>query len=79
MITEVIYLRWFDSSILPNLEQGEDVPGVCENESAGLLVAEDESTVTIALDRCRDTGRHRLLLCVPRVNIRSIERFRPGA
>ena len=75
--TTLAYLRWFDSSIT----QGEvctadDAAGILENESAGVLVSEDKKSVTIALDRCPKTGGLRCTLCVPKVNLRSIRRFR---
>ena len=75
--TTIIYLCWFDSSItrgetcLP-----EDAAGILENESAGVLVAEDGKSITIAMDRCPETGGLRCTLCVPKVNLRSVRRFR---
>jgi hypothetical protein len=74
--TELAYVRWFDLSIVTGDPcQPEDLPGICENESAGVLVEEDESCITIALDRCIDTANVRLVLCVPKANVRSIQRF----
>src|ERR1043166_9445475 len=58
--TELAYVRWFDLSIVTGDPcQPEDLPGICENESAGVLVEEDESCITIALDRCIDTANVR--------------------
>jgi hypothetical protein len=54
--------RRFDSAIY----KGE----ACENESAGVLIREDEKEVTIALDRCLDTEDVRLVLCVPKARRR---------
>src|SRR5437588_12119288 len=74
--TELAYVRWFDSSIVTGEPcRPEDLPGICENESAGVLVKEDESSITIALDRCIDTANVRLVLCVPKANVRSIQKF----
>ena len=75
--TTLVYLRWFDSSItrgetcLP-----EDAAGILENESAGVFVSEDKKSITIAMDRCQETGGLRCTLCVPKVNLRSVRRFR---
>jgi hypothetical protein len=75
--TKVIaYIRWFDSAIYKGEAcQPEDLSGVCENESAGLLIKEDDKEITIALDRCMDTSDVRLVLCVPKANVRSIRRL----
>jgi hypothetical protein len=76
-LSSIIYLRWFDSSItsgetcLP-----EDVSGILENESAGLLIREDKKSITIALDHCLETNGVRCSLCVPKTNVRSIRRIR---
>lgn len=71
------YIRWFDSSITDGGAcRPEDMAGILENESAGVLIAEDKKSVTIALDRCIETQNVRCSLCVPRVNIRSIRKFR---
>jgi hypothetical protein len=74
----LVYLRWFDSSIFKgemcSLEE-TDI-GIHEMESAGLLVAEDKESVTLALDRSVTNRGLRLLLCVPRVNIRKIKKFK---
>jgi hypothetical protein len=75
--TKVIaYIRWFDSAIYKGEAcQPEDLSGICENESAGLLIKEDDKEITIALDRCMDTSDVRLVLCVPKANVRSIRRL----
>ncbi|MDB5306059.1 MAG: hypothetical protein JWO38_261 [Gemmataceae bacterium] len=71
------YVRWFDSSITHGgtVEPGE-AAGILENESAGVVVKEDKKSITIALDRCLGTQGLRCTLCIPRVNIRSVKRFR---
>ncbi len=75
--TQVVYVRWFDSSITRGETcLAEEAIGICENESAGVLVQEDKKSVTISLDRCVQTQGLRCTLCIPRVNIRSIRRFR---
>lgn len=75
--TVVAYIRWFDSSITQGMTvDAADAAGVLENESAGVVVKEDRKCITIAMDRCLGTQGLRCTLCVPKVNIRSIKRFR---
>jgi hypothetical protein len=52
------------------------VGGYLENESSGLLVEETKDSVTIALDRCLETKNLRLVLCVPKANIRTMRKFK---
>lgn len=75
--TTIAYIRWFDSAIFKGEACSPEDLGlsICENESAGLIVHEDEEAIAIALDRCLDTKDVRLVLCVPKVNVRSIRRF----
>jgi len=73
----LVYVRWFDSSIT----QGEtchadDAAGILEMESCGVLVKEDKTAITVALDRCLGTQGLRCTLCIPKVNVRSVKRFR---
>ena len=79
---EVVYLRWFDSAVYKGEAcQPDQLSGFCQNESAGLLVGEDEKSITIALDRCLDNGDVRLVLCVPKANVLEVRRLgarRPG-
>jgi len=73
----VAYRRWFESAIYKGDPwQPEELSGSLENESAGVLVQEDKRTITIPLDRCLDTKDVRLVLSIPKVNVRSIRRFR---
>jgi hypothetical protein len=75
--TTLVYVRWFDSSITQGeTTSAEDAAGILENESAGLLVAEDKKSVTLALDRCLGTQGLRCTLCIPRVNITRIRKLR---
>ncbi len=72
----LLYIRWFDASITHGETVArEDAAGILENESAGLLIGEDRKSITLALDRCIDTGNFRCTLCIPKVNIRYMHRF----
>lgn len=76
-MTRLLYIRWFDSSITQGETcRPEDAAGILENESCGVLVAEDKKCITIAMDRCLETQGLRCTLCIPRTNIRKIKRFR---
>ena len=50
--------------------------GILENENAGVLIREDGDSITFALDRSIGTGGLRCTLCIPKVNVRRIRRFR---
>lgn len=72
----IAYIRWFDSGVYKGEAfDPKDLGGYCENESTGLLVADDDDKITIALDRCIDTGNIRLAICIPRANVRSVQYF----
>jgi hypothetical protein len=71
------YVRWFDSAIYKGeAYSADEVTGYLENESSGLLVEETKDSVTIALDRCLETKNLRLVLCVPKANIRAMRKFK---
>lgn len=74
--TVIAYIRWFDSAIYkgePCL--AEELNGFMENESSGILVKESKDDVTIALVRCLETDNLRLVLCIPRANIRAMRKI----
>ena len=74
--TTIVYVRWFDSSITKGeVATLEEAAWLLENETAGILVLEDKKCITLAMDRCIDTGGLRCTICIPKVNIRSIKRF----
>ena len=76
-LTRLALVRWFDSSITQGeTTTADDAAGILENESAGVLIREDKKTITLALDRCLDTGGLRCTLCIPKVNIRRIRRYK---
>jgi hypothetical protein len=75
--TNLVHVRWFDSSITQGgTVTAEDASGILENESAGVLISEDKKCITLALDRCIRTGGLRCTLCIPKVNVRRIRRFK---
>ncbi len=73
--TPFVYVRWFDSAIVHDRCQPDDIGGYCENESAGLLVRHTDKEIVIALDRCLDNGDLRLVLYIPKENVRSVHYF----
>jgi hypothetical protein len=76
-LTTLVHIRWFDSSITQGeTRTAEEASGILENESAGVLVREGKKCITIALDRRLVTGGLRCTLCIPKVNVRRIRRFK---
>jgi hypothetical protein len=76
-LTTLVHVCWFDSSITQGeTRTAEEASGILENESAGVLIREDKKCITIALDRCLGTGGLRCTLCIPKVNVRRIRRFK---
>ena len=70
-----MWVRLFDASYQRGeCTEGELVPRV-ELESAGLLVREDEESVSLALDRYSDDGLWRYIQHIPKVNIIEIRRI----
>jgi hypothetical protein len=72
----LVYVRWFDSAIFYVPLQADELTGYCEMESAGFLVEETPDSLTLALDRTLDTGALRLMLCIPKVNVRSVRKVK---
>ena len=74
-MTRIAFIRWTDSALYAGPFDPNDINGPCSNVSAGLLVHENKETVSIALDKCIDTGQVRSVLCIPRFAIQSIDYF----
>lgn len=71
----IAFVRWFDASYQRGeCDLDELIPRV-ELESAGLLVQEDEETVSIALDFYSGDGLWRYIEHIPKVNIHAIRRI----
>jgi len=72
----LVHVRWFDASY----QRGECSPTelcpLIELESAGLLAAEDERTISIALDWCASEGVWRYIQHIPKVNVRRVKRYK---
>lgn len=72
----IALVKWFDASYQRGERSEEDLVPRVELVSAGLLVREDDETVSIALDRCDADGLWRDIEHIPKVNIRRIKRIR---
>jgi len=71
----VAFVRWFDASYQRGeCTLDEMVPRV-DLESAGLLVREDEESVSIALDQYSGDGTWRYIEHIPKVNILAIRKM----
>ena len=69
------YVRWFDASYQRGeCTLDEMVPRV-EIESAGILVFEDDETISIALDRYKSESTYRYIEHIPIVNVLEIKRL----
>jgi hypothetical protein len=75
--TTVVYVRWFDSAIYTGEAcPADELDGYSEMESAGVLLHEDDDKITLAVDRSLETQNVRLVICIPKANVREIQRFR---
>jgi hypothetical protein len=74
--TTVAYVRWFDSAIYTGEAcQPDELDGYSEMESAGVLLHEDDDKITLSVDRSLETKNVRLVICIPKANVRAIQRF----
>lgn len=68
------FVKWFDASYQRGeCTMDEMVPRV-ELESAGLLVHEDQQSVSIALDQYTVDGTWRYIEHIPKVNVLAMKR-----
>ena len=72
---QVALVRWFDASYQRGECTEDELAPRVELESAGLLVREDEDTVTIALDRYDGDQLWRYIEHIPKVNITKLRRL----
>jgi len=71
------WVRWFDASYQRGECTDQELVPRVEMESAGLLVQEDEESISIALDRYPEDGLWRYIEHIPKVNILAIHRLSP--
>jgi len=70
------YVTWFDASYQRGECTSDELVPQVELQSAGLLVRENEETVSIALDSYTNDGTWRYIEHIPKVNIRRIRRIK---
>lgn len=71
----IAFVRWFDASYQRGeCSLDELVPRV-ELESAGLLVNEDEESISIALDHYYEDGVWRYIEHIPKVNVLDFQKM----
>lgn len=72
----LVYVRWTDASY----QRGEcslaDMVPRVEVESAGILVAEDDETISIALDHYAAESTWRSIEHIPKVLVVKVRRFK---
>ena len=77
MKSTIAHVTWFDSCITDHSAVApEDAATISEMESCGLLIREDKASITLALDRSKNHGWLRSTICIPKVNVRKITRFK---
>lgn len=69
------YVRWFDSAMTFDRVTLDDLDGLGELESAGIIVKEDDESITLALDHSVKFGWLRMTMCIPKVCVRSVTKF----
>ena len=72
----LLWVRWFDASYQRGECTETELVTKVELESAGLLVREDEESVSIALDSYSNDGTWRYIEHIPKVNIRRMKRVK---
>jgi hypothetical protein len=77
MASQAVRVKWEDASY----QRGECtidelVPRVCI-ETVGILVREDDKTISVALDWHEDDKVWRYIQHIPKVNVKKIERLYP--
>jgi hypothetical protein len=71
----IVWIRWFDASYQRGeCSEDELVPKV-EIESAGLLVREDEESISLALDQYDADRTWRYIEHIPKVNVRKMKKL----
>lgn len=73
----IVYIRWTDSAFWAGSVGEHELDGPCEIESAGILVSEDEEsiTITIALQARQDRDNYYGVLCIPLVSVLEVQRL----
>ena len=64
----IAFVRWFDASYQRGECSAAELVTRVEIESAGLLVREDQETISIALDQYDPDGTWRYIEHIPKVN-----------
>jgi hypothetical protein len=71
----IAWIRWFDASYQRGECSLDELVTDVEVESAGLLIHEDEESVSLALDSYPADSVYRYIEHIPRVNIREIRKM----
>lgn len=76
--TSIAWVRWFDASYQRGECSADELIPRVELETAGILVHEDNETISVALDRYSRDGVWRYIEHIPKVNVRKIKRLTVG-
>jgi hypothetical protein len=72
---QIAFVRWFDASYQRGECTIDELVTRVEIESAGLLVREDEESISLAIDRYSEDETWRYISHIPKVNVLEIRRF----
>jgi hypothetical protein len=72
----IVFVRWFDASYQRGECSHDELIARVEIESAGLLVREDEQSISLALDRYDADKTWRYIEHIPKVNVLELRKVR---
>jgi hypothetical protein len=73
-LTTLVWVRWVDASYQHGECGIDDLTSLIELESAGLLVREDDESLSLALDWCPKNKEWRHVSHIPKINIREMRK-----
>jgi hypothetical protein len=74
-LTTSAWVRWFDASYQRGECAREDLVPRVEIQSAGLLIHEDDESISLALDQYDKDQVWRYIEHIPKVNVRQIRKM----
>ena len=75
VVCTIAYVRWQDAAYQAGEQTVSEMVRYVELHSAGLLVREDDQTLTLAIDHFPGDQTYRRILHIPVCNITHLEKF----
>lgn len=72
----VVYVEWFDASYQRGECEESDLVCRVELRSAGILIREDDESISLALDSYEGDKTWRHIEHIPKVNVKLIRKFK---